>query len=224
MSDFQQRLQIELPSPSKMFTPWMTAFLILEIIGFALINYFPDFTLSNLAISRSCILQGKIWQFVTHGILEGCWWNLLMDALVLLFFGSAVEREMKTGPYFLMWLTVVLNCGILWLLVNIVFGQNIPGLGAASFAFAQMAAFGIIFRDKKFFVYLSVIKAQFVSWIFIGAGIVLSIPFPLFWVWVLGAGVAYVFLKLQKRIFEGILQGGGGSRGRHRPQGFVDLD
>ncbi len=224
MSEFQQRMQVELPAPSKIFTPWMTTFLILEILGFALIHHAPEFTINNLAISRACFLEGKIWQLVTHGFLESCWWNLIIDCIVLLFFGSALEREIKTGSYFLLWLTVILNCGLLWLLVNVLFGLNAPGIGAGSFAFAQMAAFGMVFWDQKFYLYLSVIKAQYVSWLFIGAGIVLGIQTPLVWVWVGGAGLAYLFMKLRKKIFEEFAGSGGRVRSRSGPRGFVDLD
>lgn len=39
MSDFQQRLQVELPAPSQLFTPGVIGSLVLLIVGYAVMCY-----------------------------------------------------------------------------------------------------------------------------------------------------------------------------------------
>jgi len=95
MSDFHQQVQLQMPSPTKLLTPAVTAILILIVIGFALINYARDFTFSILALSKSGIFSGKIWQLITYSLINGgC--GLVFNGLVILFFGSLIERQWKT--------------------------------------------------------------------------------------------------------------------------------
>ena len=223
MSDFQQRLQIELPSPSKVFTPGVIVFLVLYILGYALLYYAKDFTANYLALSVSGILSGKIWQFITYSIFDGCATNLAFDILVLLLVGSTVEREWKTKSFFLLWLVISVVCGLVWFLVNFLFRWNYLGIGGGAFIYGLIAVFGLLFRKKRFFAFFWSVEAQHLALFIIGIGLVVNIVQPIAYVWIGGALVAFVYVKLRWGIQKSqALKPRPSASGRSG--GFVDLD
>lgn len=223
MTDFQQRLQLQFPSPAKLFTPAVTTFLVLMIIGYAIANYFLDFTLQYLVLSPSSLLQGKVWQLVTYSFINVCSCNLVFNGLTLLFIGSAVEREWKTRMFILLWFVVTVVCGLVWVLVNFLFGWNYAGIGTGAFVYGIIAAFGLLFRGQKILFFFWTTEAQFIAWLIIGIGLIVGIARPISWVWVGGALVAYVYIqirwKMEKRRLESF-----SSQSSFRSGGFVDLE
>lgn len=224
MSDFQQRLQVELPSPSKIFTPLVTTFLVLYIIGYALFCHAQDFTISFLALSTGGLMSGKVWQLATYSFVNGCGWNVLFDVVILLFLGSMLERQWKGGPLVGLWLASTLICGVVWVAVNFLFGWSYLGVGGP-FSYAIIAAFGVQFRKQKMHIYFWTLEAQFAAIFLIAAGLVINIAMPIAWIFIAGgAAVGYFYVKMR--------QGGslGGSRRAKvkehavRSKGFVDLD
>lgn len=223
MSDFQQRLQIELPSPSKVFTPGVIVFLVLYILGYALLHYATDFTITNLALSTTGLLGGKIWQLVTYSTLDGCGGSLVFDILVLLLVGSSVEREWKTKSFFLLWLVISVVCGLVWVLVNFLFRLNYIGIGGGAFIYGLIAVFGLLFRKKKFFAFFWSVEAQHLALFIIGIGLIVNIVHLIAWVWVGGALVAFVYVKLRWSIQKSRIRKPRLSASA-RTGGFVDLE
>ncbi|MBE0534834.1 MAG: rhomboid family intramembrane serine protease [Phycisphaerae bacterium] len=219
MSDFQQRLQVELPAPSKLFTCAVVFSLAFLIIGFALLHYAPQFTTNNLALSTQGVFSGKVWQLVTYPFVEGCTWNLIFGFWVLLFAGSAVERQWRTRGYVALWLVVSIVCGLAWLLVSALWRPYVGG-GVSACSYGLIAAFGMLYRRVRFYALFCTVEGQYLAMIMIGMGIVLSIAQPVTLVWVGGALVAYLYVHARWRL---------GSRPRafREPKGgggFVDID
>lgn len=221
MVDISREIQLQLPSPKQLLTPAVTTILILMVIGYTLTHYATRFTLENLVLTDSVLNNFKVWQLFTYSFISGgC--GLLFNGCIVLFLGSAIEREWKTRATSLLILTVIVACGITWMLFNLLLGRNYPGMGSSSIAYGFIGAFGILFRRQRFLAFLWTVEAQTIAWILIAIGIIFGIASPLTWIWVGGALVAYAVIKakwaLQSR----------GSRhvdsSRIRQKGFVDLD
>jgi len=223
MPEVERRIELALPSPRKIFTPAVTVIIALLIVGFTLINYAPNFTLDYLALSATNVVRGRIWQLITYSFINGCGRTLIFNGLLVLFVGSTIEREWRTASFVLLWLVVSLTCGLIWLLVSLATGSAFIGLGTASCGYGLIGTFGLLFRRKRFFALFWTIEAQYLALFLIAVGIVLGIAQPITWIWVAGAGVAYIYVKLRWRFASG------GTRGRvrsaqSRPEGFVDID
>lgn len=43
-------------------------------------------------LSKSSVLQGKVWQILTYGLLHGSWWHVVINAVFVLLIGSRIEH------------------------------------------------------------------------------------------------------------------------------------
>ena len=222
-TEFQQSLQFQLPSPTKLFTPTVTVFLILMFLGYTALIYFSQATTVWLALVPSGLMQGRIWQLLTYSFLNPCPCNLVFNGIILLFVGSQVEREWRTKSFLMLWLAVTGVCGLAWAAVNILFGWNYAGVGTDGFVYGIIAAFGLLFRRQKILFFFWTTEAQFVALLLIGIGLIVGIANPICWVWVGGALVSYIFIKslwaLKKQKTEKL-----SAQPVVRSKGFVDLE
>lgn len=228
MSDFQRRLQLELPSPTQLFTPAVTVFLVLSIIGFAVATYAPAFTANMLALSGRGIFRGKVWQLVTYPFFESRVIPFIWSCIILLFMGSAVERQWKTRGFLALWFVVSITCGVMWVLISVVlymiFGRNLPpALGNWGCIYGIIAVFGILYKKQKFLVYFFVMEGQHLAILMIAIGLVASIAAPLNLIFVAGALIAYVYTKFRQANAESRSTRRSGASDL-RSGGFVDVD
>jgi membrane associated rhomboid family serine protease len=221
MAEVETRFELVFPSPRKLFTPAVTIILILLVAGYALLNYATGWTLDYFALSAAGILQGRIWQLVTYPFFDSCGWTLVFDGLLVLFIGSAVEREWRTGAFVLLWLVVSVVCGLVWVIVSAILGRNFIGMGPASCAYGLIAVFGLLNRKKRFLALFWTVEAQHIAVGLIVIGIIAGIQRPITWIWVTGALVAYLYVKLRWRISNAAKAAP--SR-NYKPQSFVDID
>jgi membrane associated rhomboid family serine protease len=175
-----------------------------------------------LALSPLAVLHGKIWQLVTYPFLNGAI-GLICNGMVILFFGSAIEREWRTASFLLLWLVVTVTCGLLWILLNLLMGYSMAGAGAGVGGYGLIAVFGLLFRGQRFFAFFGTIEAQHIAIGLIAIGVILSLRMPITLVWVAGALVAYVYvkvswsLKARPSVRPGLQRSGGKGQ-------FVDID
>ncbi len=217
-----KQIQLALPSPTKLFTPGVTLLIILQILGFTLTFHAPDFTSKYLMLHPHNLLTGSFWELFSFSFVEMCSWNLIFTLSVLLFMGSAIEREWRTTSFLLLWFVTVSACAILWTLICLICDGKAIGWGSLPGTFGTLAAFGLVFRRKRFFYFLWTVEAQVLSLLLIAVGLILAIPYPWSFVWVAGAGVAYIYIKArwkltQKRFNAPKAQG-------KRPGPFVEID
>ncbi len=133
--------------------------------------YFVDFILSGLGLRFGeysisevfglvpglVLEQGWVWQFVTYLFLHGHPFHLLLNMLILWYFGAEIEMRLgKThflGYFFL--------CGVGAGLFN--FGVNVaffdpqtlmnPIIGASGAIYGLLAAYGLLFGERYFLVF-----------------------------------------------------------------------
>ena len=223
MAEVEREIQLGLPSPRRLFTPAVTAIILLLVAGFTVVSYAPGFTMSYLAVSARGVLGGKIWQLVTYPFISSCGLNLIFNGLVVLFIGSSIEREWRTASFVALWLVVSITCAVIWVAVSLIASRNFIGLGTAACVYGLIGTFGLLFRRKRFLALFWTIEAQYLALFLVAIGIVLGIPRPITWIWVAGAGVAYLYIKLQWGVRSGGTRGTGRSA-QGRASGFVDVD
>jgi len=221
MGDMQE-MRMALPSPQKLLTTGVIIILVLLVAGFL------GFALGGMAVGRAlalsplAVLHGKIWQLVTYPFLNGPV-GLLCNGMVVLFFGSAIEREWRTASFLLLWLVVTVVCGLLWMLLNLLMGYSMAGAGANVGGYGLIAAFGLLFRGQRFFAFFGTLEAQHLAIGLVVIGVILSLPDPITLVWVAGALVAYVYakarwsLRARPTVRPGLQRSGGKGQ-------FVDID
>ena len=223
MADFERRLQLKLPSPTQFFTPAVTVFLVLIIIGFAFTTYASEFVFNTLALSSQGVFHGKVWQLITYPFVEISTCRLIPSGIILLFFGSAVERQWKTRGFLALFFLLSVSCGLLWLVISLLLGRSFIGLGMTGCAYGIIATFGILYKGQKLLFFFFVVEAQYLAMLLIAIGLVVSIAFPINLIWVAGALIAYIYTKIKWRI----ASNGASKRfesSQLRAGGFVDVD
>jgi membrane associated rhomboid family serine protease len=186
-----------------------------------MISYVPEFTISYLALSVGGLSQGRIWQLVTYPFIDSCSTTLVFNGLLVLFIGSSIEREWRTGAFILLWLIVSVVCGLIWVAVSALLGRNFVGMGSASCAYGLIAVLGLLYRKKRFLTLFWAVEAQYIALGLVVIGIVLGIQQPITWIWVSGALVAYLYVKIRWRAAS---SGRNAPTGRYTPGSFVDID
>jgi len=99
------------------------------------------------ALHSGGIRRGFLWQPLTYMFLHGGIWHLLINLLVLWFFGREVEYFL--GPRRFAWLYFGggLAGAMLWLAFN--FSSSMPVLGASAGVLACVIAFATMFPDRE---------------------------------------------------------------------------
>ena len=97
--------------PSKLFTPAVTTILVLSVIGFLLSAFRPALALDWFAVNPARVLRGMVWQLVTYPFVLDRPGALIFNAIVILFAGSAVERQWRTLSFVSLWASHLLKGG-----------------------------------------------------------------------------------------------------------------
>jgi membrane associated rhomboid family serine protease len=215
--------QMTFPSPTKLFTPGVTAIIILLIAGMLLSLFAGDFIINFFALSSQNVLHGRIWQLVTYPFASGSPINVIFSCLIILFAGSAVEREWRTASFVLLWLVTSVGCGLLWIIVNLLTGNNFIGIGASGCTYGLIATMGLLFRGRRFFMFFVTVDSRYLVLILIAIGILTNIATPINLVWISGALVAYAYIKLRWRMASQS-QGSVPPVKQRRTGDFVDID
>lgn len=215
--------QVTFPSPTKLFTPGVTSIIALLIAGLLLYAFAPGFAANFLAISAQNVLHGRIWQLVTYPFINDSPTNLVFSGLMVLFVGSVIEREWRTASFLLLWVVVSVGCGLLWIVVNLLTGNNFIGMGASGCAYGLLTTMGLLFRGKRFFMFFTTVESQHLVLILIAVGILMSLTQPIILIWISGALVAYIYVKLRWNMFSKSYIHRP-SAGQKRPGNFVDID
>jgi rhomboid protease GluP len=200
MTDFQQQVQFQTPSPSKLFTPAVTVILILMVISLLLSAFTGSFIIDLFGLSRQGLTRGMVWQLVTYSIVNPNPMQLVFNGIAVLFLGSMIERQWRTGSFVLLWLVVSVICGLAWILLDILLGSSNIAVGANGCIYGMLGTFGILFRGRRFFMFFATIETKYLVLILIAIGVLMAISQPVSLVWILGAPVAYVYTKLMWKI------------------------
>ena len=231
--EHRRQIQMALPKPSKLFTPGVITILALMIVGYAVTGYFSEWALGDLCsvppspghliLVPGAVARGHLWQLFTYSFIDPCGSNLVWHGLLLLLCGSAIEREWRTRSFLMLWFIVTVTCAVLWVLVSLilstVIGREFWGLGSHSGAYGILGAFGLLFRKQRILVFFWGMEAQYLCLLLIGIGLVIGIRQPISWIWVAGAGVAYLYVKLRTKS-----RLGGARKKAEKVNRFFDID
>ena len=198
--DTIERTEIPITSPTRLLTPAVTVILVLMLIGFVLAVYAPNFTLNNLSLVADYVIQGKVWEILTYTLINGNPFGLIFNGLVVLFIGGMIEREWGTKSFVILWIVTGVACALIWMIISLFAGKLWPGTGSDACVYGIIAAFGVLYRGRRMWFYFFTIEAQVIAIIFIVIGLVISIVQPLNLIWVSGALVAYIYVKLRLRM------------------------
>ena len=218
-----QQTQMAFPSPTKLFTPGVITILVLLIAGLLLSKFVPGFTMDFLALSAQNVLHGRIWQLITYPFVSNSPMNLIFSGLMVLMLGSAIEREWRTASFLILWLVISSTCGLLWVIVNFLAGNNFIGMGASGCTYGLIATMGLLFRGRRFFMFFATVEAKYMVLILIAIGVLMNISEPINLVWICGAAVAYVYIKLRWGMASKNSRAVSFKEQR-RSNGFVDID
>lgn len=228
METIETRTEIIMPSPSKLFTPAVTTFLILMVIGCILAWHLNAFTSNNLAVTGESVIKGKIWQVITYSFVDPFVWNLIFNMIIVLFMGSSIEREWGTKSFLMLWFVTGISCALIWIFFSLATGRIDVGSGAYSCVFGIIATFGLLYRHTRMWFYFFTLEAQYIAMILIAVGVILCIPQPIALIWVIGALIGYLYVKLRWRMAAprgGSFKPNTSNKGKSTvSKGFIDID
>jgi membrane associated rhomboid family serine protease len=133
-------------------TLWIIA---VNVLVFA-IEYIVPQALAYLAMTPILVLSGFVWQPLTYMFVHdpSNFTHILFNMLGLLFFGTAIEREMGSKEFLLYYLLTGFLAGLFsfgaYLFLG---GAYIPLLGASGAVFAVLLAYATLEPDSQILVW-----------------------------------------------------------------------
>ncbi len=140
------------------------------IIG-CIVMYFIDFVLTHLGfqfydfylkeilglVPALVKEKGWVWQFVTYIFMHGHPLHLLLNMLILWYFGSEIEMKLGRKQFLFYFLLCGIGAGVFNYAVNMIFSDvtrlSHPIIGASGAIFGILAAYGIFFGERYFLVF-----------------------------------------------------------------------
>jgi membrane associated rhomboid family serine protease len=218
-----REVQIQIPSPGKLFTPAVTVIMVLSVLGFVAWLLKSGSVLAWLVLNPQRPLPGLIWQLFTYPFVFPDPLSLLLDLAIILVIGGAIERQWGTKTFVLFWLFVSVLSGLLWVLVGALMSHGIPGIGSGACCYAMVAVFGLIFPDRRFLLMMTTVDAKTIALIMLGISFILNLRSPINLIWMLAAGLGYAFVKLRERSLYAQARSSTGDSA-YQPSSFVDID
>lgn len=158
------------------------------------VTYLLDFVLSHLGFSVRGLYLNEIfglvperirtsywlWQFATYIFMHGHWLHLLLNMMILWYFGAEIELKMGAGEFLGYFLFCGIGAGLFNFCVNIFFMDsshwNHPMIGASGAIFGILAAYGILFGERYFLVFfLFPLKAKYFALVMAGIELIMGI-------------------------------------------------
>ena len=102
------------------------------------------------------VLRGHLWQFFTYMFLHDpgfghLFWNMLM----LFFLGPHLERTFGSRGFLRYYFVTGIGAGVIQCLAAFIAGTSTtPAIGASGALFGLLAAYGVLFPDTVFYLYL----------------------------------------------------------------------
>jgi membrane associated rhomboid family serine protease len=125
----------------------------------------------HLIMTPRTALGREPWQLVTNGFIETDFIDLLLTAVMLIFFGNPLEQRQGAGGFWKVFLGGIVGGS----LVAAIVGRLVPQLGNTAMAGAQPAttallvAFGALWAGQAVRAYgVAQMSATTMTWIFVG--------------------------------------------------------
>jgi membrane associated rhomboid family serine protease len=133
-------------------TLWIIA---ANVIVLALEYIVPD-SLIYLAMTPVLVLSGFVWQPLTYMFVHDPhnFTHILVNMLGLLFFGTAIEREMGSKEFLLYYLLTGFLAGLFSFAAYLFLGgAYVPLLGASGAVFAVLVAYATLEPNSQIFIW-----------------------------------------------------------------------
>ncbi|MFM8314742.1 MAG: rhomboid family intramembrane serine protease [Deltaproteobacteria bacterium] len=120
---------------------------------------FQDFYLKEILGLVPALVKEKgwVWQFVTYIFMHGHPLHLLLNMLILWYFGSEIEMKLGRKSFLVYFLICGIGAGLFNYVVNLLFlsvsSLTHPIIGASGAIFGILAAYGIFFGERYFLVF-----------------------------------------------------------------------
>ena len=104
-----------------------------------------------LALSRSGLEHGYVWQLLTYQFMHAGWMHLFFNGWAIYAFGRELETLLGGKKYLGLMFSSGIVGGVFQVLVALVWPQYFGGavVGASACAFGLVAAFALIFPDRE---------------------------------------------------------------------------
>jgi membrane associated rhomboid family serine protease len=129
---------------------WLIA---INVLVFALEYLFPSLHYIILPLIPSQVLAGWVWQPLTYMFAHENLTHLLVNMLGLLFFGTAVEKELGSREFIFYYLLVGVLAGLFSFAAYLVMGANVALLGASGAVFAVLLAFATLQPNAQILIW-----------------------------------------------------------------------
>ena len=205
----EQRYEIAVQPLAMYFTRGAVTFILIMIAGDVLFclssQGMQQFLQEQFELNPSGVLHGRVWQLATYLFVDENGMSLVWNCVCVLFIGGMLEREWRTRSFVALWFVAGISCALIWVVVSLVAGREFVGYSAAGAVDGLLGAFGLAFRRRRSFFGIEV---QYVVLMLVAIGVILAITQPITLIWIAGAGVGYLYLKLIWKLREGFSSGG----------------
>jgi membrane associated rhomboid family serine protease len=129
---------------------WLIA---INVLVFAVEYLFPH-VVNYLAMTPVLVLSGAVWQPLTYMFAHANLTHLLVNMLGMLFFGTAVEKELGSREFLLYYLLTGFLAGVLSFGAYLLTGAAyVSMLGASGAVFAVLLAFATLQPNSQILIW-----------------------------------------------------------------------
>lgn len=135
-------------------TPTVKKIIIINVAIFIVIHLFsrfPWFAVFGL-VPYFVFARLMLWQLFTYMFFHGGLWHLVINMLMLLFFGCDIERSWGRKQFLFYYFFTGIGAGLCSYLTS--FRSPIPVVGASGAIFGLLVAYAMMFPDTVVFLFL----------------------------------------------------------------------
>ncbi|MBL7716863.1 MAG: rhomboid family intramembrane serine protease [Bdellovibrionales bacterium] len=159
-------------------TPTVKWIMIACLAGFLVQQTVDQFMGGNLIswlglVPSQFMIHQRFWQLFTYPFLHADVTHLLMNMIMLLFFGSELESVWGRSFFLKFYFLCAVTSGVVYLLLQAFVwggeGLGTPMVGASGAIFGLLMAYGLIFGERTMLLMMLIpMKAKYITWIFAG--------------------------------------------------------
>lgn len=117
--------------------------------------------------------QGWVWQVVTYLFLHGNGFHLLLNMLILWYFGAEMEMQLGRRQFLFYFFLCGIGAGLFNIGIHALVGDSAqmmsPIIGASGAIYGILVAYGYFFAERYFLVFfLFPMKAKYFVWLMAG--------------------------------------------------------
>jgi len=141
-------------------------FFIQLICGAARFPYFEEY----LALSADGLRRGFLWQPITYMFLHAGIWHILINLLILWFFGREVEYFIGAKYFTRLYFMAGIFGAAFWFAFN--FHSHIPVIGASAGVLGCVIAYATLFPDREVLFFIFPMQAKYLALIAVAFDVV----------------------------------------------------